>query len=36
VLIANNRMNEAKDLLSKAITSTDEQKEKKSKLQAQL
>lgn len=36
VLIANNRMNEAKDLLSKAMTSTDEQKEKKSKLQAQL
>jgi tetratricopeptide (TPR) repeat protein len=36
VLIANNRINEAKDLLSKAITSTDEQKEKKSKLQAQL
>ena len=36
VLIANNRINEAKDLLSKAVTSTDEQKEKKSKLQVQL
>ena len=35
-LIANNRMNEAKDLLSKATTSTDEQKKKKSELQAQL
>jgi putative PEP-CTERM system TPR-repeat lipoprotein len=35
-LIANNRMNEAKDLLSKATTSTDEQKKKKSELLAQL
>jgi len=35
-LIANNRINEAKDLLSKATTSTDEQQKKKSELQAQL
>jgi len=35
-LIANNRVNEAKDLLSKVTTKTDEQKKKKSKLLVQL
>ena len=35
-LIANNRKNEAKDLLSRASTITDEQQKKKSKLLAQL
>lgn len=35
-LIANNRINEAKDLLSRASTITDEQQKKKSKLLAQL
>lgn len=35
-LIANNRINEAKDLLSKANASTDEQNKKKLELEAQL